>query len=84
MSPSVCKWAREEEKHIEWMVIAGDCLHRRTNPYSLRHEVESISVHPFKNEGQSEGETQTREDRVGERLDTKLLRISDVVGRSVG
>lgn len=66
------------------MVHAGDCLHRQTDLSSLRHEVESISVHPFMNECQSEGETQTREGRVGERLDTKLLGINNLSGKSVG
>lgn len=64
--------------------MEGDCLHRRTNLSSLRHEVESISVHPFMNECHSEGETQTSEDIVGERLDTKLLGINNFIGRSVG
>lgn len=64
--------------------VEGDCLHRRTNLSSLRHEVGSISVYPFMNECQSESETQTREDMVGERLYTKLLGINNFIGRSVG
>lgn len=63
------------------MVTAGDCLHMKTNLSSLRHEVESISVHPFMNECHSEGETQKR---VGERLDATLLEINNLIGRPVG
>lgn len=62
----------------------GDCLHRRTNLSSLRDEVEFISVHPSMNDCQSEGEIQTRKNRVGERLDTKLLGINNLIWRSVG
>lgn len=50
----------------------------------LRHEVESFSAHLFLNEGQAEDETQTRERRVGKRLDAKLLGINDLGGRYSG
>ena len=70
----------------------GDCWRlssQETKPVpdclaSLGREAEWISAQLFMNEGQAEGEIQTREHRVGKTLDAKLLGINDLVGRYSG
>lgn len=84
-SSIVCKWARgERHEHIECMVIADDCLHRKMNLSQIAWPVWHVRRNKFQHTSSQLRVRQKVKPRQGKRLDAKLLGFDDLVGRYWG